>query len=135
MTNARQSNWASYGYYIFCALFMAGCLLTIVYAEFGIELSRLGLTSIAPENLARAPKSFWLALRVEAPDVALEEMTKTKAWTNLQEKVSAYAERLELLERQRRVLSRWILLTYLAASIGMIVTVRYARKTVKMGLS
>ena len=107
--NARQRNWASYGFNVFSTCVIVGNLLIIVNSrfrtqlmKFDIELTELGLISIAPQNLARAPESFWLALRVEAPDVSAREMTKTKTWQDLQEKVSGYAQRLELMERQRR---------------------------------
>lgn len=118
---------------------MVGCLLgighsrfSIQLSKFGIELSELGLISIAPQNLARAPESFRLSLRVEAPDVPVEKMTKTKAWSDLQEKLSGYAQRLELLEAQRRHieqqhrwLSGWVSNLTLATSLGMLISVLY----------
>jgi hypothetical protein len=133
MMSMTKANWPSYGYSVISTLFITFCILSIVeskfcirFSQFSMERSKLGLISIAPENLAGAPESFWYKLRVEAPDVAAEEMTKTKAWSRLQEQVSAYAQRLELMERQSEDieehfmrLSTWTSWLTLALAVGM----------------
>ena len=144
MVNARRGNWSSYGYTVFWSLFMAGCLLSIVLSTFGTKRSKFELelmgpglsNTVAPQNLASAPESFRLSLRVEAPDVAVEEITQTKAWADLQESVSAYAQRLELMERQKRYvdkqrlwLSGWVTGLTLVFAIGMVSTLQHMKKT------
>jgi hypothetical protein len=80
MTDTKKGNWVSRGYAIFSALLfvfgflsIAGSRLITQLSEFRTERMQLspkqldlGSGSIAPENLARAPESFWLGLRVEA---------------------------------------------------------------------
>ncbi len=144
MTDAKKAKWFSYGRNFFSYLFIVLAVLSTSESMFGIRLSKLDmelsrfdlerseldLISISPRVLANTPQSFWLSLRVEveAPDVSLEEIPKTKAWKTLQEKVSAYAQRLELMERQMRDirqqelrLSVWISNLYLASAVGLVV--------------
>lgn len=147
---ARQRKWVSRGYSVSWAAFFMFCILSIVESEVSIRLSKLGirfsefdlervsespLVSAAPDNLASAPESFRRSLRVEAPEVSVEEMTKTKAWRDLQESVSGYAGRLRLLKRQHQQiedqfmglqayvakLSMWTTWLYAVAAAGMII--------------
>lgn len=150
MVNTRRIKWSLDVQTVFWTLFMAGCLLSIVLSRFSIKRSKFELelmgprlsSTIAPQNLASAPESFWLSLRVEAPDVAVEEITKTKAWADLEERAAAYAQRLELMERQKRYsdeqhmrLSGWVSVLNLVFVIGMIGTGLYSKKTGRPNVS
>jgi len=119
MADAKKANWIPYGLVIALGLSILSSSLGILVSRFSTKLSEFsldltdlslersesGLSTIAPENLARAPESFRRHLQQEAPHLSVEEMTKTRAWSTLQEDVSAYAQRLELLERQMRDIS------------------------------
>ena len=147
MADGKKAKWVSYGYYLFAGLAITGSILGITHAHFNIQLSKLGIQfsefgiersdlgsiSTAPTNLASAPESFRLALRREAPNISVDEMTQTKAWSDLQEEASAYAQRLEVMNRQMRDLQEhqmrlsrrmsrrflWTSLLTLPSAIGM----------------
>ena len=80
----------------------------------------------APAVLASAPKSLALSLAVEKPGFPIEELTHTKAWAQMQERLSGYSKRLELMQEQDRkqqAYLNWrslvIALLYLLAAISM----------------
>lgn len=56
--NANRVNWVSKGATIFATLFFVFCVLSIVESKSSIHISKLGIESIAPENLKRVPESF-----------------------------------------------------------------------------
>lgn len=114
-----KSQWLSNGYSIFSTLFIVFALMSIANSYSYIRLSRLGLVSIAPENLKSAPESFSLRLKVESFDFPVEEMVKSKSWGELQSDVSAYAQRLELIENENRLRSIIVMCLYLLSTIGM----------------
>ncbi len=115
----NKSNWLSNGYVIFTTLFFVFCLIFIMNTISSIRVSKLGLESIAPANLKRAPESFRLNLTVESQDFPVKEMMNTKSWDELQSKLSAYAYRLELIENQNRLRSITESFLYLFSAIGM----------------
>lgn len=102
--------------------------LSILRSRQSIELTKLGLTSIAPENLPRAAEIFQSSVAVEAPGFPTEQMTRLEAWKELQGTLSAYAERLKVLNAQGEELNRqlqqgrdWRSYLTLALAIGMMV--------------
>lgn len=115
----NKINWLWNGYVIFSTLFFVFGLIFFVDMNSSIRVMKLGIDSIAPENLKGAPESFRLSLRVESRDFPVEEMMKTKSWDKLQSTVSGYAKRLELIENQNRQRSIIVSWTYLVAGIGM----------------
>jgi hypothetical protein len=100
--NRKKTNWLSYAYVVALALFVASCALNIAASEYSSRLSdsASGLIGVAPAHPDMVLRSFCRGLKVEAPRVSVEEMTETKAWSTLQENVSAYAQRLDLMEQQ-----------------------------------
>jgi hypothetical protein len=63
-------------------------------------LSRLGNNTIAHENLPRAAEMFEVSIPVEDREFPVERMTKLKAWKDLNDTLSAYQKRIELMEEQ-----------------------------------
>jgi hypothetical protein len=63
-------------------------------------LSGLGNNTIAHENLPRAAEMFEVSIPVEDQGFPVERMTKLKAWKDLNDTLSAYAKRIELMEEQ-----------------------------------
>jgi hypothetical protein len=129
MISAKKSNWISHGSTVFSTLFFVFCACSIVDTRFGLQVSKLdrqgrerGMpTTVAPKNLGRAPEMFRLSLRVESRDFPTEEMTKTKAWSELQNTVTAYAQRLELMDSQESKRSLVTVGLYLLSAIGIFV--------------
>jgi hypothetical protein len=72
-----------------------------------IQLSQLGHnSSIAPDNLPLAAEIFRLRLQSQDADFAVERMTSLPAWSTFQSTLSAYAERLKLLNTQSEEIDR-----------------------------
>ena len=115
----NKVDWISNLIIIFNTILIVFCGLSIVESMSSIRVSKLGIESIAPEVLKQAPKSFRLNLKVECPDFPVEEMMKTESWIELQNSVSAYAERLEILKHQNRQRSLWISLVSVVSIIGV----------------
>ena len=112
-----KEQWVSKGhivlstvFFVLCAFFIFDCLSQTRVIESG---------AAAPGVLERAPESFRLRLRAESGSFPVEEMTKTEAWSELQKKVSAYAQRLELLQQQNRHRSMIVALLYLVSAVSM----------------
>jgi len=124
----NKSNWLSNGYVIFATLFFVFGLIFIVNSISSSRVSKLGIVSIAPENLNRALESFRLNLIVESRDFPTEEMMNTKSWGEFQSTVSAYAQRLELIENQNRLRSITESFLYLFSGIGMAIFATINRK-------
>ncbi len=109
--NMTKTCWLFCGLAVFYALFFVFCCSSIVEAKLYTRMTQAELhaykdgmaMSLASENLARAPESLRLGLRVESRGLPTEEMTKTKAWSELQETVSKYARRLEFVDEQNRL--------------------------------
>jgi hypothetical protein len=93
-----------------------------------LRLSKLDIVSIAPDNLKSAPELFRLKLKVESQNFPVEEMMKTKSWGELQSTVSAYTQRLKLIENHNRLRSTIELHLYLFSAIGMFVFAIINRK-------
>jgi hypothetical protein len=115
----NKSYWLSNGCVIFSTLFFVFCFIGIENSISSIRVTKLGIVSIAPENLNRSLESFRLSLIVESRDFPAEEMVKTKSWGKLKSTVSAYAQRLELIENQNRRRSITVSCLYLFSAIGM----------------
>jgi len=101
-------------------LFFVFAIINILQSRSNRQIGKLGINSIAPENLQTAPESFRLKLRVESRDFPVDEMTKTKAWTELQDELTGYSERLKLMDKQNDKRSDWIISFYMISAIGMV---------------
>jgi hypothetical protein len=129
MISAKKANWISHGSTAFSTLFYVFCVFCIVDVILSLQVSKLdrqgrehGMpTTIAPKNLEGAPEMFRLSLRVESRDFPTEEMTKMKAWSELQNTVTAYAQRLELMDSQESKRSLVTVGLYLLSAIGVFV--------------
>jgi hypothetical protein len=127
-TNMKKTHWTSYGMIVCYTLFFVFCFFFIIDSRFSSRLAQLNLRaaerglpmSISPKNLESAPESFRLGLRAESGSFPTEEMTKTKAWNTLQNTVSGYAQRLDILEKQHRKQSSWTLRLSVVSMIGAI---------------
>lgn len=143
MTDTKKTKWPAYTL-TFCLTLILFCsILGTITSKFGTQLSefalaqgQIGSSTVAPENLASVPESFRLSLRVEAPTVPVEEMTKTRAWSELQETASRYAKRLDLMERQmleirygQMRLSNWVSGVAIASSFGLLASLAFSRRS------
>jgi hypothetical protein len=111
--NMKNRTWIRHAATATWAVFMVLCLFSIENSRLGtlrskqsIQLSELGLTSIAPDNLPRAAEIFRTTLRAQDHEFPVENMTRLPAWSTLQSTLSAYAERLKLLDAQRDEIDR-----------------------------
>lgn len=78
-------------------------------------------SSIAPDNLRSAAESLRLSLVVEAPQAGARNMQDTKAWRDLEEKLTGYADRLQLHSDQSNKLDSLIGGRALFSFLGMLV--------------
>ena len=118
----KRSDYFSKSSTVFSTLFFVFCPLFIMETIYSIRVVNQGLdTMVVPANLKSAPEFFRLSLRVESQGFPVEEMTKTKSWDELQTKVSGYADRLELLNKQNAQRSRRISWFYLFSAVGMVI--------------
>ena len=127
----NKSNWSSNGYVIFTTLFFVFGFIFMENSKSSLRLSKLDIVSIAPDNLKSAPELFRLKLKVESQNFPVEEMMKTKSWGELQSTVSAYAQRLKLIENRNRERSTIELHLYLFSAIGMAIFAIINRKNSK----
>ena len=107
----KKSLWLSGAATATWAIFIVLCLVGIDNARIGtlrskqgLQLSKLGTSSIAPDNLPRAADLLRTSVPVQNRDFPIEALTQSRAWTTLQNTLSAYAERLKLLDAQNREL-------------------------------
>jgi hypothetical protein len=128
----NSPNWVSAASTACSAIFIVLCLISISDSKLGIlrskqgmQLSQLGSVSIAPENLPAAGKTLRLRLAAENHDAEVGNASRELAWMTFQNTLSAYAERLKLLDRQSEELdnrlqrrSLWISLAALAAILA-----------------
>jgi hypothetical protein len=116
---------------VFSTLFFVFCILSIVESISSMRISELGIETIAPKNLERAPELFRLSLQAESRDFPAEEMTRTESWSQLQSAVSGYAERLDMIERMNRRRALWTSFVLLFSAIGMVAFPVLSRKRKK----
>ena len=109
------------GYVVSLTLFFVFCGLSISGSRNSSELSKLGIESISPENLRGSANSFKLSLAVEKHSKTIEDISESESWLELESKLSAYANRLELLRDQQRSQQRVIRWLYLASAISMLI--------------
>ena len=111
---------------VLCLFSIENSRLATLRSKQGIQLSELGTTSIAPDNLPRAAELFRTSLPVQDHEFPVENMTRLPAWSTLQSTLSAYAERLKLLDAQRNEIDRHLqqraLWTSLAALAFIVAT-------------
>jgi len=107
------------------------------------QLSQLGIISVAPDGLPLAAMGLVVNVRVQDRDFPIDELTQLPAWSTLQTTLSAYAERLKLLDAQGRELderlrqrSQWTSWASFAAIFAYLVFVALAviaqRRTAKL---
>ena len=125
------------------ALFFVFCGLSILASKSEQNLSALGLESIAPQNLRTAAERFRLALigeqtaeirgklseaesaqvlkALEKNSGSIERISKTESWSQLEAKLSAYADRIEVLTQQRHFMSSLVNWGMLASAVAMLI--------------
>ena len=108
------------GYIVSVTLFLVLCGLSIRNSKNSTKLSELGLTSIAPQNLLSSAESLRLGLAVETDNKSTEIISGSKSWAQHEKRLTAYTERLELLEEQRRKQSGLISKLSVASSLSML---------------
>lgn len=116
----KNMNWALKGQTVFYTLFMVFCALSIVESIAHMRLIKLDIDTIAPQNLPRLAEMFELSLKVESPDFPIEEMTESESWSTLQDKLTGYAQRLEMMENYSLTRLKWTSYCTLASVIGML---------------
>jgi hypothetical protein len=89
------------------AVFIVLCLCNVVDSQFstlrsrhGIALSQLGSASIAPENLPRSAELALASIAVENHEFPINDLRRSSAWAALTTTLSAYEQRLKLLNAQ-----------------------------------
>lgn len=93
---------------MFCILFLYSIdnsRLGILQSKHRSALTKLGSKSISPENLPGAAKTFEVRIPVEDREFPVERMIKLKAWEELNDTLSAYAKRIELMQEQNEELN------------------------------
>ncbi|MBK1833573.1 hypothetical protein [Roseibacillus ishigakijimensis] len=107
------------GYLASYTLFFTFCGMSILDMRDNTELSNLGTTNTAPENLRRSAESLRLGLAVEIGSQTAGQVSSSESWADLEDKLSSYSQRLELLEDQKRKRDMLIMWLYLASAISM----------------
>jgi hypothetical protein len=109
----KDRSWSEHAATTALAVSMVLCLFAISDSRLGIlrskqslQYSELGLTSIAPDNLPRAAEIFRTSIPKQDSDFPIERMTSLPAWNTLNSTLSDYAERLKLLDTQRKEIDR-----------------------------
>jgi len=124
VTGAATAAWAAF--MVLCLVSIDNSRLSIRLSRQHIQLSQLGTASIAPDNLPLATEIFRTSLLVQDHQFPVNEMTHLSAWCTLQGTLSAYAERLKLLDVQRQEINHHLqqrsLLTSGAALASIIAT-------------
>jgi hypothetical protein len=93
-------------------------------AEQSMRLSQLGLTSISPENLPRAAETLRKSVPVQDARFPIDDLTRLPAWATSKDTLTAYADRLKLMDAQSQELdkilqqrARWTSLGTLGVSV------------------
>ncbi len=89
---------------VLCFFSIDNSRLSILRSKQSLQLSQLGSTSIAPDNLPLAADIFRTSIPVQDHDFPIDSLTRLPAWTTLQSTLSAYKDRLKLLDTQNREL-------------------------------
>ena len=130
------------GYYISAALLVVFGGLSIVISKAELELSELGSESIAPENLRTSAERFRLKLvheqnlkiretlsesepqqvleALEENSASIDRMAETESWGGLELNLSQYADRIELLTKQRNSMSAIVYYTLPVTAVAML---------------
>ena len=119
------------GYIISITLFFVFCGLSMLNSNNRSAVSELGTDTIAPSNLRRSAESFRLNLAVERHSVTIEDISKSESWSKFESRLSAYADRLELLREQRRSQSRLVMWLYLTSAISMLIFITLKTRSKK----
>jgi hypothetical protein len=89
---------------VLCFVGMDDSRIASLRSRQSLQLSKLGTTSIAPDNLPRAADLLRTSIPVQDHAFPIDTLTRLPAWTTLQNTLSAYAERLKVLDAQNREL-------------------------------
>lgn len=98
-----------------------------------MALSKLGIESIAPENLRTVGHRFKLSLAVEKNSKPIEDFSESDSWAELESGLNAYADRLELHKQQDLFWQYLIMSLYLASTIAMVAFSTASRKSQSTG--
>ncbi len=128
--------WISHSFVICYSLLFVFCYISIADTKFSTRMTESKLqayengipSSLAPSNLKRIPEHLRLSLQVESRDFPTEQLTQTKAWSELQNTLAEYARRLDFIEEQNRLWERrdmkrsdWFLYLTLACVFGLLI--------------
>ena len=126
-------------------VFASLSLFDVVYygSDFDRRTKIINDISFMPYNLQVAPNEFKHSLALELSDFPIDELTQSKAWQLLEEKTSAYSQRLSLCtqemdKQQQRSMYRNILFIWFCifSLIGGFITqskLKKLSKTTKAG--
>jgi hypothetical protein len=125
LSAAATATWAIF--IVLCAVSIDDSRIGTLRSKQGLQLSKLGSTSIAPDNLPRAADLLRTSIPVQNRDFPIAALTQLPAWSTLQNTLSAYAERLKLLDAQNRELDQHLqkrsLWTAFAALVAILINV------------
>jgi hypothetical protein len=128
---------ADIGFIASITLFFVFCGLIFFDLQSQRRLLNLSSESISPENLRGAAESFWLQLAVEKHSNKIEDISKSESWAKLEDRLSGYADRLDLIGRQQQQRQFVVLYIYVASSVAMllfgIARLRTSRKQADQG--
>jgi hypothetical protein len=117
-------------YAITWSMFMVLCCFAIESSTIGImrtrqrtEITQLGSTSIAPDNLPLAAEMFRTSIPVQDPSFPVDSMTRLPAWKTLQATLDAYRARLKLLDAHNAELDHRLQSRSIFISIAALVMV------------
>lgn len=122
------------GYFVFSALFFVLCAFFILNSCNSMSLSKLGSESIAPENLRSVGYRFKLSLSVEENSKSIDDFSKSNSWLELESRLNAYADRLELYQKQDRFRQYLVVFLYVAATIGMVAFAATRKRSISTGV-
>ena len=98
-----------------------------------MSLSKLGSESIAPENLRSVGHRFKLSLAVEENSKSIDDFSESDSWLELESRLNAYADRLELYQQQGRFRQYLVVFLYVAATFGMVAFAAARKRSASTG--
>lgn len=125
LSGAATATWAIF--IVLCAVSIDDSRIGSLRSKQSLQLSKLGPTSLAPDNLPLAVDLLRTSIPVQNHDFPIAALTQLPAWSTLQNTLSAYAERLKLLDAQNRELDQHLqkrsLWTAFAALVAILINV------------
>ena len=117
-------------YYISTSIVFLIVALCCVEFYQSYQISKSSPGSISSHNLRNAGESFRLGWAAEGYTGSVSDFSQSESWKEMQGRLSDYANRLELLQDQRRSQHRMVTIAMLAAILGA-AGFGYARKADK----